>query len=326
VLSYVIFELIWEFCGLSRTIGEYIFTAVGFLMTIITGYFIALLLPQKIPLTGFIIAGVITIHIGALITMAIIQGVYKTDYFITYVPVHSAAVIELIIFTSGLAYKSRMNEQIKVKSQRALIEQLEKNLKLEQQIQHTQNLLARQMHDELGSTISSIKIYTELANKNLTDANRNVSSYIQKAHTLSVQLMDYMSDMLWTINPNNQGNEKLLQRIREYEREYLSHLDIKIDSIEIDLVSTELTTGLRCDLLVLSRSYFKMIEPETRQSIDYRLIATPTFIRLTLSNVIKQDKNSKFNELIAKHNGSITYENDALIINLPITIISDTPV
>lgn len=272
-LAYVLFELFWEYAGLNRNLSEYIFISISTLLTFITGYFIYKLIRYNIPLISFIIAGVIIIHIGALVTLVstfLLRN--NAPYYQLLLPFHISVIIELIIFTSGLAYKSKQIEKQKVASQKELISQLEKNIELRNALTKTQTEIAQEMHDEIGSNLSSIKIYTGLALKETEDKNSQASLVINKAYQLSVEVMDYMSDMLYALNPEHHTAEKLKQRLMEYCREYLLPVDTPF-SIEIHC-DEPLSFSLQIlkDWLPAFRHYFKNIPSNYKDAIHIVII------------------------------------------------------
>ena len=79
--------------------------------------------------------------------------------------------------------------------------------------------IARDLHDEMGSTLSSISILSEAALLHLqTDIDRARFGVIGDR---TRQVMDAMSDIVWSVNPRNDNMEKVLQRMKEFAVEIL---------------------------------------------------------------------------------------------------------
>lgn len=77
--------------------------------------------------------------------------------------------------------------------------------------------LSRDLHDDIGSTLSSINIISNMALKNeklLQD--EKLRSSVEKINERSQRLLDNMSDIVWCINPNNDVLEEVLARMRQY--------------------------------------------------------------------------------------------------------------
>jgi|GEM_PF-3229431 len=79
--------------------------------------------------------------------------------------------------------------------------------------------IARDLHDEVGSTLSSISILSELALRNMqADIDRVRFSAIGDR---AKQVMETMSDIIWSVNPGNDSMEKVIYRMREFAVEIL---------------------------------------------------------------------------------------------------------
>ena len=74
-------------------------------------------------------------------------------------------LLEIFCFTAGLSYKSMSAEKEKIKSQENLIEQLKANEFLQTKMQNIRNKIAQDLHDDIGSTLSSISIISNIAIK-----------------------------------------------------------------------------------------------------------------------------------------------------------------
>ncbi len=75
--------------------------------------------------------------------------------------------------------------------------------------------ISQDLHDEIGSTLGSISIYSEVAKK-LSYTNEKADEAISKIGIVSRELMGNMSDIVWSINPNNESFEQLQNRMRAF--------------------------------------------------------------------------------------------------------------
>ena len=79
--------------------------------------------------------------------------------------------------------------------------------------------IARDLHDEMGSTLTSINIMSTLALQQPgTDA---ISANLQKIKNYSGDMMESMSDIVWAINPLNDSMDRMILRMRELAEELL---------------------------------------------------------------------------------------------------------
>ena len=99
-----------------------------------------------------------------------------------------------------------------------LEQSLEERYKLSKKIESQQALLnerlriSRELHDDIGSTLGSISIYSEVAKKR-TEKNENTDEVLSKIGFASRELIDKMSDIVWSLNPNNESFEQLQNRM-----------------------------------------------------------------------------------------------------------------
>lgn len=84
--------------------------------------------------------------------------------------------------------------------------------------------IARDLHDEMGSALTSIQIMSKVAQKQ--PESEQVQHYLRKINQHSHSMMENMSDIVWSINPENDTLEKLLQRIQDLLNEQLEPLEI----------------------------------------------------------------------------------------------------
>ena len=77
----------------------------------------------------------------------------------------------------------------------------------------------------MGSTLGSISIYSEVA-KNRSEKNENTNEAIAKIGNASRELIDKMSDIVWSINPKNENFEQLQNRMQVFAAVMLTPLEI----------------------------------------------------------------------------------------------------
>ncbi|MEP7229720.1 MAG: two-component regulator propeller domain-containing protein [Ginsengibacter sp.] len=93
--------------------------------------------------------------------------------------------------------------------------------------------ISRELHDDIGSTLSSISIYSEVAKKR-TEKNENTNDVLSKIGNASRELIDKMSDIVWSLNPNNESFEQLQHRMMAFAALILSPQNIIYDFVADD--------------------------------------------------------------------------------------------
>jgi signal transduction histidine kinase len=81
--------------------------------------------------------------------------------------------------------------------------------------------ISRELHDDIGSTLGSISIYNEVARKR-NEKKENVDEVLHKIGLVSRELIDKMSDIVWSLNPENESFEQLHHRILTFATMILS--------------------------------------------------------------------------------------------------------
>src|SRR5688572_8002647 len=76
--------------------------------------------------------------------------------------------------------------------------------------------ISRDLHDEIGSTLTSINILSKVSQNNLEKDKSKTSELLQKNSEQSADMQQSMSDIVWSIRPDNDRMENLVIRMREY--------------------------------------------------------------------------------------------------------------
>ncbi|GEM_PF-2129560 len=109
--------------------------------------------------------------------------------------------------------------------------------------------IAGDLHDEVGSNLSSIALITGMIqnNKNLEP---EIKTRIRKVQAASQKTMDAMSNIVWAINPGNDTFEDLVLKMKEVANEMLVNIE---HSFEIDdsLLGDKVTLLFKRDLFLI---------------------------------------------------------------------------
>ncbi len=93
--------------------------------------------------------------------------------------------------------------------------------------------ISRDLHDDIGSTLSSINMISSMATQTHPE-EKKAGDLFKTISTASRQAMELMSDIVWSINPKNDRMEMILIRMRQYASEILeaAHISFSIDMDE----------------------------------------------------------------------------------------------
>lgn len=81
--------------------------------------------------------------------------------------------------------------------------------------------IARDLHDDIGSTLSGINIFSKIALQKINSDTRSSRELLEKISSRSEKTMDALSDIVWSINTRNDGMDNFLTKAREYLAEVL---------------------------------------------------------------------------------------------------------
>jgi two-component sensor histidine kinase len=138
-----------------------------------------------------------------LFPIKIIPPFWKTWWFYFI----CAAILALIIYA---VYRYRINELLKRQAIR--------------------NKIAQDLHDHVGSTLSSVSVYSQVAQIQGELGNKEVlKEVLQKISVTSTDMISEMSDIVWAINPRNDNMEKILQRMDSFAKPLLKAKNIQCD-------------------------------------------------------------------------------------------------
>src|SRR6185436_3758229 len=109
-------------------------------------------------------------------------------------------------------------------------------------LQMVRNRIAQDLHDEVGSNLSSISIFTDMATSKSVK-NEDVKSLLNKINDYTRTSMEAMSDIVWMINSGNDRFENIIIHMRELAAElfeaknYLLHLnfDKQLNSLKLGM-------------------------------------------------------------------------------------------
>ncbi len=85
------------------------------------------------------------------------------------------------------------------------------------ELERVRSNISRDLHDEIGSTLSSINILTRSAKKRFEEKDElRLSDSLEKISTRTQRILDSMSDIIWSVKPENDHLDNVLARMREY--------------------------------------------------------------------------------------------------------------
>jgi ligand-binding sensor domain-containing protein/two-component sensor histidine kinase len=168
-------------------------------------------------------------------------------------------------------------------------------------IHRIRNKIASDLHDDLGATLSSISIMSELANQQIKGQSPQASSLLEKIGSSSRNMIESVNDMVWAINPKNDSFENIIKRMRTFAAEILSAKDI---AFHFDFDKNVLQSKLKMDI----RRNFYLIFKEAVNNIAKYSYAANAFVMIwnresNLKMTIRDDGNGFDPDSVLRGNG-----------------------
>jgi len=294
LVAYIFFDLILTFFNFNFNLQYRLFSVFISLMFVASAILIFWLFTRRKKLIYFIITGSLFVGLGNIVGMVLTYLNYYEQADFNNVLIYSqiGILIEILCFTTGLSYKSKLNEEEKIASQHKLIEQLKANQYLQRRVQGIRNKISQDLHDDIGSTLSSISILSDMALRSKKE--NKAAELLGEIKENSLSLMDRMDDIVWSINPKNDSLENLLFRIKDFASRLFEAKEINYH-IKIG----ENTTDIR--LLMEYRQHIYLIMKEAINNLVKYSNCTEAEILVnvneekTILNILIKDNGTGFN-------------------------------
>ncbi|MEP6675583.1 MAG: sensor histidine kinase [Ferruginibacter sp.] len=208
----------------------------------------------------FIIAGSFIMFAGNL--MAFITSLTKKYmlgmYGVTWTC--AALLLDVICISAALGYKARKDL---LEKQEALNEVIHKEKQLQQQELEKisaiylardaeRNRIARDLHDEIGSTLSSIHIYSSVAEKMMVSNPEKTKQVLKQINVNTISVMENMSDIVWAMKTGDQQDILLSNKIKNIGYELLNAKNINCSyEIETKADTADLDIDMRRNILLI---------------------------------------------------------------------------
>lgn len=212
----------------------------------------------------------------------------------------TGVLIELMFFLMGLTYKNRKRliaeatekERLKTENER---KELEKQVAVMHAHQEERERISADMHDELGSGMTTIRLMSEIAKNKLKE---NVPVEIEKISNSANEVLNKMNAIIWSMNSSNDSLDSLISYIRVYAIEYFDATSIECTvNMPAVIPEKEINGDKRRNIfLCVKESLNNILKHSKANKVDINISVNGTLkILITDNGVgIKQEKISKF--------------------------------
>lgn len=154
-------------------------------------------------------------------------------------------IFELLFFMMALSIKNKQEISTGAREKERLLMDYEKSaMERKMEIlaaqQDERNRISADMHDELGSGVTAIRLLSELAK---TKMKENTPSEIEKISNSANDLITKMNTIIWTMKSSNDTVDNMIAYTRAYASEFLDNTNLKYAIDFPDIISTIELTG-----------------------------------------------------------------------------------
>ena len=181
------------------------------LIIVLTLYLLILTYRLRMPSVKYLMAGAVfmiatttfRLVYAYLEQTGVVSGAADIDAFGTML----GGVIDGICLNLGLNYKHRLEN---IEKQRAL--------------ETIRNSIASDLHDDLGSGLSTIRVLSEMAKKDIQQPEKK--NQIERIAQQANDLIERMATIIWAMNTENDTVESLINYLQNHTTEFLEALDV----------------------------------------------------------------------------------------------------
>lgn len=119
-------------------------------------------------------------------------------------------------------------------------------------LERMRTAIATDLHDDIGASLSHIAVLSEVARAAVGGENRRAQESLDRVAVLARELVDSLSDIVWSIRAVPDGFDSLVSRMREFALELLGsqRIDFELRSFKGEPGAQDLGLHLRRHLLL----------------------------------------------------------------------------
>jgi len=135
------------------------------------------------------------------------------------------------------------------------------------------NKISRDLHDDLGATLSSITVLSEIARTRIEEGSPEQSfPLLGKITSYSGEMVGKMRDIVWAIDPRNDTLHNMILRLKQYSAEWCANKEIALQfSISPEFLRATPPMNTRKNLYLISKeAIYNAIRHAGARSISVR--------------------------------------------------------
>ncbi|MFT3949370.1 MAG: histidine kinase [Agriterribacter sp.] len=123
-----------------------------------------------------------------------------------------------------------------------------------QRIETLRNKISRDLHDEIGSSLSGIQLFSQMAEQGFDTNPLKGREYLDKIKQYSNIVLTSMKDIVWEINPENDNMQNMIQRLNQYAVNTCTAGNIEFDfSVTGPVINTTVDMHHRRNIYLIAK-------------------------------------------------------------------------
>ena len=179
--------------------------------------------------------------------------------------------------------------------------------------------LSSELHDEVGSTLSGIAMYSHLAQSQLKELNEPLQTSLDTIQQSTNEIVNKLSDIIWITNPEKDSLPKLREKLEDYLRRMAA---IKNIQVAID----ENTNGQFIPISdTFRKNVYLLMKEAINNAVKYSDATEIKFSCLLENNILAigiEDNGKGFDMNVSKGNGIQNMKNRAKAIQADLDLES----
>jgi signal transduction histidine kinase len=228
-VAYILFYYLSDDFRIANTLED----STKIMLLLISVGFVIKGLTYHDRLMNYIVMGNISLCLLSIISQVLITTNFKIAKGASVLNLalfyyEAGITIELLFFLFALTYKNKREiilsiqkeEKHKLETER---KEMEKQVAVLAAKQDERNRISVDMHDELGSGVTAIRLMSEIVKSKMKDTT---FPEIEKISNSANELLNKMNTIIWTMTSSNDTLENLIAYIRSYAVEFFENTAI----------------------------------------------------------------------------------------------------
>ncbi len=234
VTGIVIFSLLYFFTD-NFPLQNMVENLVKYAWSFSTVFFICYTIVNRSPILRYLAIGHSFLFLGGLLSLFLINTAHRfqghtTDLINDSLFWYEMGVLfELVFFLVALSAKNKQDISDRVREKERLLmdyekEAYERKMAILAAKQDERNRISADMHDELGSGVTAIRLMSELAKAKMKG---EPLPEIEKISLSANDLISKMNTIIWTMKSSNDTVDNMIAYVRSYTGEFLESTGIQ---------------------------------------------------------------------------------------------------